>query len=357
MPVVAPGGIIAVTGASGFIGSHIVDALIKAGYIVRAVVRDPTDVVKTEHLRKMGVEGTNLHFCSGDLSKEGSYDEAFVGADAVVHCAAVVEINSVKDPQKEIVDPSVKGTENILASANKSKTVKRIVHTSSIAAVMQFDKQPLDFAFSESDFNTSSSIKVGDPYGYAKVSAEKVVRNHVLEGKAAGYDFVTFNPGVVLGPCLCKAHTKASTVVVRQMLYGNPQVDYYTAFVDVRDVASAHVKALSASEATNERFILVSDAKMNVLELGEPLKRMCPEYVIEAKSSNPGTLVSALGSLPLVGGFIMTEFQRAMLKARFDFQNEKSKEVLKLTYRPLDETLNDTARSMVDNGFIKARTK
>merc|ERR1712118_233671 len=137
-------------------------------------------------------EGQNLVFFAGDLLKSGSYDEAFAGADAVMHMAAVVEIFDVKDPQKEIVDPSVEGTRNVLASAGRAGTVKRFVHTSSVAAVWAMDK-PQSYAFSESDYNDWSSISNGDPYGYAKVTAERMVRDHILQGKK-GYDLVTLNP-------------------------------------------------------------------------------------------------------------------------------------------------------------------
>ena len=97
-----------VTGASGFIGSHVVDALLGKGYAVRAVVRDPSNAAKTAHLSALAAAcGGEVAFARGDLLEEGSFDDAFAGAAAVVHCAAVVEILNVKDPVKDIAGPRV----------------------------------------------------------------------------------------------------------------------------------------------------------------------------------------------------------------------------------------------------------
>ena len=92
MPAVASG-VVAVTGANGFIGSHVVKQLLGAGYTVRAIVRDKDSEEKTSHLKKAAQDegaADRLVLFSGDLMKAGDYDEAFAGADAVVHTAAFV---------------------------------------------------------------------------------------------------------------------------------------------------------------------------------------------------------------------------------------------------------------------------
>ena len=127
--------VVAVTGASGFIGSHVVQQLLDKGHTVRACVRDAENEAKTAHLKALAAGSTGeLQLFSADLLVEGSFDDAFAGASAVVHTAAVVLL-AARDAQKTIIDPSVKGTRNILSGIAHSNSVKRLVHTSSVAAV------------------------------------------------------------------------------------------------------------------------------------------------------------------------------------------------------------------------------
>src|SRR5262245_2349600 len=144
-------GVVAVTGASGYIGSFVTTALRDAGYLVRACVRDPANKDKVGHLQ--GLEGVELFAAA--LFAEGSYAKAFDGADAVVHCAAVVEIQRVRDPQREVVDPSVKGVRNVLACLGPS--VRTFVHTSSVAAIHQRNRS--GNVLSESDWNEWATLE------------------------------------------------------------------------------------------------------------------------------------------------------------------------------------------------------
>eukprot|EP01052_Picozoa_sp_SAG31_P001995 SAG31_NODE_67_length_28318_cov_6.493674_13_plen_301_part_00 len=279
---VTAGATVAVTGASGFIGSHVCNLLLEAGFMVRAVVRDPTNAEKTKHLTDMAIgdaEG-KLQLYSGDLLQQGSFDEAFAGADAVVHTAAVVAIVA-KDPEKEIVSPSVDGTANVLKSIDKAGTIKRIVHTSSIAAVQSYDKGS-GYIFTEEDKATWSSVARGDPYGFAKLGAEEAVARHV--SKQSVYDHVVINPVVVWGPCLTKAHTKASPSFLRDILYGNPKPDAWITIVDVREVALAHVQALRRQQCAGKRYIVAHDQVSGRLsDWGKRIVSACPELIIEPK--------------------------------------------------------------------------
>ena len=125
---------VVVTGASGFIGSHICKQLLEGGKIVRACVRDASNEAKTAHLRAMakGCAG-GITFFSCDLLEAGSFDAAFKGADAVVHTAAVVLVTA-SDPKRTIIDPSIEGTRNVLSACNKAG-VKNVVLTASTACV------------------------------------------------------------------------------------------------------------------------------------------------------------------------------------------------------------------------------
>ena len=351
MAPVKTGAIVAVTGASGFIGSHCCAALLEAGYHVRAVVRNPDDKEKTAHLSSLGGADGKLTLHKGDLGEEGSYDDALKGADAVLHTAAVVELRVVSDPETQVVKPSVDGVKNVLASAEKSGSIQRFVHTSSILSAFKWD-EPLDKKFSEADWNTVSTVANGDAYGYGKAKAEEIVLKH----RSAKFDSVAILPGVSIGPCLTQAHTKSSAILVEHFIQGSQQPEYNVHLVDVRDVARAHVVALSVAllDGDSRRFVATSDINMLVSELEPHLRRLFPDLKMDANPM-PNAPIRALIRMPLLWRLMMTAFIRNIVTQRYTFDNSKSKKQLELVYRPLDETLQDTVKSMVDSGFVKAR--
>ncbi|KAK9944356.1 hypothetical protein M0R45_009929 [Rubus argutus] len=126
--------VVCVTGASGFIASWLVKLLLQRGYIVNATVRDPNDPKKTEHLFSLDGAKERLHLFKADLLAEGSFDPAVDGCEGVFHTSSPVLLSST-DPQAELIAPAVKGTLNVLKSCVKYPTLKRVVLTSSTAAV------------------------------------------------------------------------------------------------------------------------------------------------------------------------------------------------------------------------------
>ena len=119
-----PPALVAVTGANGFVGSHVVSSLLASGFRVRAAVRDPSDESKTAHLSALPGAANALELVRGDLAP-GGYDQAFAGADAVVHTAAVVEVLDNSDAEEKILKPALQGSENVLASVRRAGTVRR----------------------------------------------------------------------------------------------------------------------------------------------------------------------------------------------------------------------------------------
>jgi nucleoside-diphosphate-sugar epimerase len=157
-----PPTLVAVTGANGFIGSHVVARLLEDGFRVRAVVRDASDGAKVGHLLAMpSSDPTSLTLAScGDMLAPGAFDAAFAGCDAVVHTAAVVEVLSARDAENAIVRPAVTGTRNVLDAARKSGSVRRVVVTSSVAAVQVPLGLPDEHVYTEADWNTWSSARL-----------------------------------------------------------------------------------------------------------------------------------------------------------------------------------------------------
>ena len=124
-----------VTGANGYVASWLVKRLLDDGLTVHAAVRNPNDEKKIAHLKEAAAKSSGqIKFFAGDLLKPGSYKAAMEGCELVYHTASPFT-TTVKDPQKELIDPAVKGTENVLRSATEVDSVKRVVVTSSCAAI------------------------------------------------------------------------------------------------------------------------------------------------------------------------------------------------------------------------------
>ena len=126
--------LVAFTGASGYIASWLVKLLLVRGYTVKASIRDPNDHRKVDHLLNLDGAKERLHLVKANLLEEGSFDSLVDGCEGVFHTASPF-YHDVRDPQAELIDPAVKETLNVLKSCAKSPAVKRVVLTSSIAAV------------------------------------------------------------------------------------------------------------------------------------------------------------------------------------------------------------------------------
>ena len=132
-------------------------------------------------------------------------------------------------------------------------------------------------------------------------------------------------------------------------------------FVDVKDVALAHVEALRRRGATNRRFILTCDHKpMFTHEIGQVAARLFPQYQISlAPTVHPALwwALSWLSVVPIVGGYVLKPAQRQSAEKIFYFKNDAAKQALGLQFRDLDTMVKDTVTSMVDKGFIKVKAK
>ncbi|MEZ4463187.1 MAG: NAD-dependent epimerase/dehydratase family protein [bacterium] len=338
-------GPIAVTGATGFIGSHVIRVLLERGYTVRACVRDPENRSKVAHLEALaaGLPGT-LSFHRGDLLDEGSYDEAFAGATGVIHTAAVVTFTAA-DPEAEIVRPSLDGTRNVLGAIERSGSVQRLVHTSSVSAVVS--RAEPGRLYTEADYSDEATIK-SDAYAYAKREAERLVAAH-----PGSFSRVMINPGLVVGPVYTSAHAKGSASVVRDFVVGTfPGAPGFAfSVVDVREVADAHVDALERADLDG-RFI-VSAATLWMREMAAAVAAGFPELRVRTNQL-PSILIYLAAIFDKRMSLAMV---KNLLKRPQRVDNARSREVLKLTYRPIEESICECARSMIDQGFARPKGK
>lgn len=339
--------LVAVTGASGYIGSHVVKVLLERGHSVRGVVRDVSNTKKIDPLRAIADEvGGTLDLFSADLLDPGSHDEPFSGCDWVCHVAASVRLQA-KDPQREIVDVAVHGTRNVLESANRASTVRRVVLTSSVAAVMS-DDQPADHVFTEADWNRTARLSV-DPYFLAKTLAERAAwAYHETLPADERFALVALNPAVVMGPLHTRAHNRSSPNTLRDLMRGKmpacPRL--HMGLVDVRDVADAHARALENPEA-HGRYLLQADG-LWLRDMARTLKAHYPQYKIPTRQM-PDLLLYAAA---LVDKRLSLRWLRRNVGRVIRVDTTRSRDELGVHYRPIDETLLDTADSFVRLGLV-----
>jgi len=268
------GALVCVTGATGFIAAHIVKLLLERGYRVRGTVRDSKGS-RVNFLRDLPGAAERLELVDADLlGPIGTFDAAVQGCTFVLHTASPFFVD-VKDPQKELVDPALKGTESVLVSCLKHQdTIEKVVVTSSMAAIT--DSPDNAKVYSEADWNTDSSLE-RNPYYYSKVLAEKFAYDFEAKNKPK-WALATINPSMVFGPALNDQLSESVDSVLMALVARNgfPMVlDLSWSCVDVRDVALAHVLAAELKDVKG-RHVCVSET-IHLRDLIAVIKKHFPK--------------------------------------------------------------------------------
>jgi len=344
-----------VTGATGYVAGVLVRKLLEAGLTVHAPVRDPDNADKLKYLNDVAANAPGtLRYYKADLLNKGSYAEAMEGCELVFHTASPF-FNSVEDPQKELVTPALEGTRNVLETANRIPSVKRVVLTSSCAAIYSecadLDKTP-DGVFTEEVWNTTSTLD-DNPYSYSKTVAEQAAWE--INKAQSRWDLVVVNPSLVIGPGLNPFATSESFNIIRRfgdgtLKSGCPR--FGIGAVDVRDLAEAHFQAGFTPEAQGRHII--SGHNTDLFDMAQTLLDRYGNRFPIPRRPMPKWLVW------LVGPLVDKEMTRKMIARNVDLpwkaDNSKSKRALGMTYRPLAESMNDFFQQMVDSGQLKPRS-
>lgn len=343
-----------VTGATGYVAGWLVKALLKEGHTVHAAVRDPSNKEKVTHLDALAAEQPGeIRYFQGDLLEDGSYHEAMQGCEIVFHTASPF-IASVADPQRDLVDPAVKGTRNVLNSVNATESVRRVVLTSSCAAIYGDNADMAGSttgAFTEADWNTSSNLE-HQPYPYSKTEAEKAAWE--IAERQSQWALITVNPSLVLGPGIKPDATSESFSIFKQMADGSLKPgapDLAFGLVDVRDVAEAHLRAAFTPEAKG-RYI-TSGHDSSLMEIASILRESFGNGWPFPKRTLPKSLLWLVG--PLANKALTRKFISRNVGYPASFDNAKSKKELGMTYRPLPETVDEMFQQMLDSGSIQKR--
>ncbi|OCF31058.1 hypothetical protein I316_07329 [Kwoniella heveanensis BCC8398] len=349
MPAVPPGSLILVTGASGFIASHVAKTFLDEGYNVRGTVRSPS---KGEYLVNLfkDTKGKFEYVIVEDISKEGAFDEAVKGVDGVAHTASPVTFAAERP--EDLFEPSVKGTVNVLNSIKENNpNIGRIVYTSSSGTVND-PEMPCPVSYDETSWNIISEgvcerlgakADGGHKYRASKVLAEKAFWKF-FEDERPSFDGVTIHPVMTYGPIIhqCDSPKSLNDSIARRIwpfVSGQrtekdlPEPG--SSFVDVRDVALAHVRSMSTPEASGQRF-LASSERYSGNDVCVILNKEFPylENVPKGDDS-PGA--------------------RERINAVANFMDSaKSQRVLGIQYRPIEDVVRDTTESLVTRFGLKA---
>jgi dihydroflavonol-4-reductase len=326
------------TGATGFVGSEIARQLVAEGHEVRVLVR------KTSKLD--GLAGIRYEKLEGDILDRASVTRALEGVDALIHTAANV---SARPRDKEsIFRSNVEGTRTVLEAARDRGGKIRVVYTSSVAAIgAKATPIPHD--------EETAVWRSGKGYHY--IDAKKQAEELALDFAKKGLDLVVLNPGFVLGPGDVYL---GSTRMVLEFLKG--RLGWITSggltFCDVRDVARAHVAALTRGRA-GERYIVAGINKTNFEALGEIARltgKPAPKH-----APYPAAWFFGLASetLALVKEHSLEEVNRPLIRysALYNFTDcKKAERELGYRTRPFEETARDTVKDFLARGLIEPTT-
>lgn len=344
-----------VTGANGYVASWIVKRLLDDGITVHGAVRSPDNDQKVGHLKRVAANSKGeLKLFAADLLTPGAYTEAMKGCQLVYHTASPFTLN-VKDPRKDLIEPAEKGTENVLNSAKSVSSVKRVVVTSSCAAIYTDAVDTVNAPggqLTEDVWNNTASLEY-QPYSYSKTLAEKKAWE-IAETQDL-WDLVTINPAMVLGPALNPKNTTSESVNILKMLgegelkMGAPKMGIGA--VDVRDVADSHIKAGFVPEAKG-RYITFAEST-DLVEMGKMLSSKFGDRYPLPTRALPKWLLMIVG--PITNKLFTRKFIKNNVNIPWKADNSKIKNELGIQFRPLKETLEDSFQNLIDEGVLKAK--
>ncbi|KAA8910670.1 hypothetical protein FN846DRAFT_938130 [Sphaerosporella brunnea] len=332
------------TGASGFIATHILDILFAHGHSVRITVRSEEKAQKIvsaypEHADKLD------YVIVPDIAAAGAFDKAVQSEppfEAVLHTASPFHFR-VTDIRKDLLDPAINGTTGILHAIKKyAPSVKRVVITSSFASIIDPTKGTRPgHVYSEADWNPvtieEATRDPGTGYRASKTLAEKSAWNFV-EDEKPNFEISTINPPLVFGPIKEYSSSSLDAIntsneVFRNIVQGKykeklPPNGTYV-WVDVRDVAAAHVAAFEKPEAAGKRFFIVEGSYFSNQQIADIIVKNFPEYKDQVPAQREAN-----------DGFNYKEGEI------YTVDNSRSKQVLGLKYHTFEQSVVDTIKSL-----------
>ncbi|MES2989503.1 MAG: aldehyde reductase [Pseudomonadota bacterium] len=325
-----------VTGGSGFVGSHVILQLLAARHLVRTTVRSLSREAEVRAmLERVGADTYRLGFAAADLENDKGWAEAASDCDYVQHVASPFPISQPKDEQ-ELIRPAVDGTLRVLRAA-RDAGVKRVVLTSSFAAI-GYGHGSRSSAYTEEDWTNVNGPAV-QPYMKSKTLAERAAWNFI-ETEGGGMELSVVNPVGIFGPALGK-DLSTSIELVRQLMAGKlpGTPDLWLGVVDVRDVASLQIRAMTDADAAGQRYLAVAGEPVSFHQMalilhdhmGSKVPRQLPDWLVR--------------TLALINPLAREAVPRLGIRGRAS--NEKAK-ALGWTPFSNEEAIAATAKSLRD---------
>ena len=329
-----------VTGATGYIGLHCIHQLLNQGYAVNGSVRSPDrkdEIVNALHGYNTSTEHLNLFTLN--LTEDTGWDEAMEGCDFLLHVASPISLE--RTDEAYFVQPAIDGVKRALSFAKKYN-IQKVVLTSSVAAI--FDSLEKKDVYDESDWSDPDNPHIS-AYSKSKTLAERAAWEF-WKTEGHPFDLAVINPALVVGASI-SGDIGESNKAVEMVASGRMPVAVPLMFgyVDVRDVAAAHILAMQNPASNGERFALVE-------------KDLWYKDVAKILRENGFDKAPTIG-IPVWLAKILANFNKELkltlpyLGRKRSIKNTKAKEKLGWNPRPAEESILDIANQMKELGMLK----
>ena len=330
-----------VTGATGYIGLHCIHQLLNQGYAVNGSVRSPERKDEIfEALKNHNTPTENLSIFTFDLNNDEGWDQGMDGCDYLLHVASPIALENHNEDF--FVKPAVAGVKRAMKFAKKHN-VKKVVLTSSVAAI--FETIESKSYYDESDWSDPDSPAISH-YAKSKTLAEKTAWEFV-ENENHPFELTVINPALVIGPSLSGDLGESNKAIVMVATGKMPvAVPLQFGYVDVRDVATAHILAMQNPASNGERFALAE-------------KDLWYKDVAKVLKSN-GFDKAPTFAVPVWLAKILANFSKELKitlpylgRLRSVKNTSKAKDILGWNPRPAEESIVEIAQQIQDMGLIK----
>ena len=330
-----------VTGATGYIGLHCIHQLLNQGYAVNGSVRSPERKEEIfEALQKHNTPTENLNLYTFNLTEDDGWDEGMEGCDYLLHVASPIALEN--HDEDFFVKPAVAGVKRAFKFAKKHN-VKKVVLTSSVAAI--FDTLEEKTYYDETDWSDPDNPSISH-YAKSKTLAERAAWDFV-KNEDNPFELAVINPALVIGPSLSGDLGESNKAIAMVATGKMPvAVPLQFGYVDVRDVATAHVLAMQNSNSNGERFALAE-------------KDLWYKDVAKVLRDN-GFDKAPTFNVPVWLAKILANFSKELKitlpylgRVRSVKNTSKAKDILGWNPRPAEQSIIDIAEQIKEMGLIK----